>query len=156
MIHFPDITELDEGASSEPGVHYYYEDIDFEIANGEKLAVWITQTAVAEGLDFHNTSYIFCSDEYLYEINMEYLNHDDYTDVITFPYADNRVEGDVFISIERIRENAQQLGVTFEAELHRVMVHGALHLCGHTDKSTEQRAAMTEKENFYLQKLNLS
>ena len=97
-------------------------------------------------------TFIFCDDEYLHKINLEHLDHDDYTDVITFPYSEKTFEGDVFISIERVRENATNVGATFTHELCRVMVHGLLHLAGHTDKTTELRAAMTAKEDFYLGK----
>ena len=150
MIQFPEIEDFTDDDVAEEGVHYYYEDIDFEMPEDDKISNWVQKTILAEGKAFRSVSYIFCSDEYLHKINMEYLSHDDYTDVITFPYAENPVEGDVFISIERIRENADNQKVTFEKELHRVMIHGALHLCGHTDKTPELRAAMTEKENFYL------
>lgn len=153
MIEFPNLDDFAEEEISEQGVHYFYEDTDFELENTQKLADWIEKSIAEEGKEFHNVSYIFCSDEYLHKINVEYLEHDDYTDVITFPYQENPVEGDVFISIERIKENAQNQTVSFENELHRVMIHGALHLCGHTDKTPEQRAGMTQKENFYLAKL---
>ena len=152
MIQFPNIEELDDEAIDDIGVQYYYEDIAFVIENGEKMAAWVEATILAEGKKFLNTSYIFCSDEYLHKINLEYLQHDDYTDVITFPYNSNPIVGDVYISIDRLRENAKNQGVTFENELHRVMIHGALHLCGYSDKTPELRAAMTEKENFYLAK----
>jgi rRNA maturation RNase YbeY len=150
MIQFPEIEDFTDDDVAEEGVHYYYEDIDFEMPEDDKISNWVQKTILTEGKAFRSVSYIFCSDEYLHKINMEYLSHDDYTDVITFPYAENPVEGDVFISIERIRENADNQKVAFEKELHRVMIHGALHLCGHTDKTPELRAAMTEKENFYL------
>ncbi len=155
MIQFPVIEDFIEEDGAEAGVYFFYEDIDFELEEkeGEKLTAWIQQTVEAEGKLFHNASYVFCSDEYLYQINMEYLKHDDYTDVITFPYSENPIVGDVYISIERLRENAANQGVTFENELRRVMIHGALHLCGHTDKTPALRAAMTVKENFYLEKL---
>lgn len=153
MIQFPDLDALEEDEVSLPGVHYFYEETDFVLNDdNENIANWIRQTVVSEGKTFYAISYIFCSDEYLHKINLEYLDHDDYTDVITFPYSEHPVEGDIFISIERIRENAILHQCTFEQELHRVMVHGALHLCGHTDKTTEQRAAMTSKEDFYLSK----
>ena len=97
---------------------------------------------------FHNTvqkaqliglSYIFCSDAYLHNINVEYLNHDTLTDIITFPYlSPPEIEGDIFISVDRIRENAQTFQVTFEQELHRVIIHGVLHLCGQGDKTEEE------------------
>lgn len=153
MIEFPNLEAFSDDEESEEGIYYFYEDIDFELKNTEHLSKWIERSIVEEGNDLHNISYIFCSDEYLHKINVEYLDHDDYTDVITFPYSDNPIEGDIFISIERIKENAQHQSVSFENELFRVMIHGALHLCGHTDKTPELRAGMTQKENYYLAKL---
>jgi probable rRNA maturation factor len=153
MIQFPNIEELDDESFDDVGIQYYYEDIAFQIEEGEKLATWVEKTILEEGKKFLTTSFIFCSDEYLYDINVRHLNHDDYTDVITFPYNSNPIVGDVYISIDRLRENAKNQGVTFGNELHRVMIHGALHLCGYTDKTPELRAAMTEKEDFYLAKL---
>ncbi len=95
-------------------------------------------------------TYIFCSDEYLLQINQQYLQHDYYTDVITFPYSNTEIEGDIFISIDRIRDNAQSLNIPEKTELHRVMVHGLLHLIGYDDKTPELKKLMQEKENFYL------
>jgi probable rRNA maturation factor len=154
MIQFPNIEDLadDESMADEAGVHYHYEDIPFAIDEGEKVATWIKASIEAENKEMFGVSYIFCSDEYLHKINIEYLQHDDYTDVITFPYNENPITGDVFISVERLTENALLQKVSFKDELHRVMIHGALHLCGYSDKTPELRAAMTEKENFYLAK----
>ena len=95
-------------------------------------------------------NFIFCSDEHLRGINVEYLAHDYYTDVITFPYTDQAVHGDVFISIDRVRDNATSLGVEFTNELYRVMAHGTLHLAGYEDKTDEKKAEMRAKEDFYL------
>ena len=97
-------------------------------------------------------SYIFCSDEYLLEMNKQYLEHDYYTDVITFNYCeDNLIAGDIFISVDRVGENAKIYNVTFETELKRIMIHGLLHLIGFDDKDTESKKMMTEKEDYYLQ-----
>ena len=96
--------------------------------------------------------YVFCTDEKLREMNVEYLDHDYYTDVITFPYSDNAVHGDVFISYDRVADNAQRLEVPFEQELCRVLVHGVLHLCGYLDKTETDEKRMREKEDFYLGK----
>jgi probable rRNA maturation factor len=153
MIQFPTIEDLISDDVSEKGVHFFSEDVAFEIHDAEQLATWIEKCVLTEGKAFHSITYIFCSDNYLHKINVEYLEHDDYTDVITFPYQDDPVEGDVFISIERVKENAVTQLVRFEHELHRIMIHGALHLCGYTDKTPELRAGMTEKENFYLNKI---
>ena len=98
-------------------------------------------------------SVIFCSDDYLLKINEQYLNHNYYTDIVTFDYVENSViSGDLFISIERIKENAGEMGVSFDEELHRVIFHGVLHLCGYKDKTEAEKKLMREKEDFYLVK----
>ena len=101
-------------------------------------------------------SVIFCSDDYLLEINKQYLNHDYYTDIITFDYEeeDNIISGDLFISIDRIKENAGNFGVNFIIELYRVVFHGVLHLIGYKDKTDEEQMEMTSKEDFYLNKVD--
>jgi probable rRNA maturation factor len=147
-MDFPEIVD-----QFESGVEFYSEEIDFELQNEEEIAEWIMQTVADEGKKFHHCSFVFCSDEYLHKINLEYLSHDDYTDVITFPYAENPVEGDIYISIERLKDNARSLGIPFLHELHRVIIHGTLHLCGYTDKTPLDKTKMTEKEDFYLSKL---
>ena len=132
---------------------YNVENIDFQLVNQNLLSSWIEKTIESEGATLGAVSYIFCSDDYLHQMNVEYLNHDTLTDVITFPYNDNPIEGDIFISIDRVKDNAQDLGVAFDDELHRVMIHGVLHLCGYSDKTDEQKAEMRQKEDEYLKKL---
>ena len=134
-------------------VIYNVEDIDFQLVNQNLLSSWIEKTIESEGATLGAVSYIFCSDDYLHQMNVEYLNHDTLTDVITFPYNDNPIEGDIFISIDRVKDNAQDLAVAFDDELHRVMIHGVLHLCGYSDKTDEQKAEMRQKEDEYLKKL---
>jgi rRNA maturation RNase YbeY len=100
--------------------------------------------------------FIFCTDDFLLDINKKHLNHDYYTDVITFDYTvDNVVSGDIFVSVERVNENAGEFGVSFNHELSRVMYHGILHLCGYSDKSDEEKQTMREKEDFYLKTLSI-
>lgn len=100
-----------------------------------------------------DVSVIFCSDDYLLKINEQYLNHDYYTDIVTFDYVENSViSGDLFISVDRVEENASQLGVSFDEELCRVIFHGILHLCGYKDKTVAEKKLMREKEDFYLEK----
>jgi probable rRNA maturation factor len=100
-----------------------------------------------------DVSVIFCSDDYLLKINEQYLNHNYYTDIVTFDYVENSViSGDLFISVDRVEENASQLGVTFDEELYRVIFHGILHLCGYNDKTIAEKEMMREKEDFYLKK----
>ena len=142
---------------SEPSnIFFHSEEIDFNLPNQPVIIDWINKTAEQEVQTIQSLNFIFCSDKYLHQINVEYLNHDTYTDVITFPYMEEEkaVEGDIFISIDRIKENAESFKSTFENELHRVMIHGTLHLLGYGDKSPEDKLKMTEKENAYLSILN--
>ena len=134
-------------------VIYNVEGIDFQLISQNSLSVWIEKTIETEGAILGEVSYIFCSDDYLHQMNIEYLNHDTLTDVITFPYNDNPIEGDIFISIDRVKDNAQDLNIAFNDELHRVMIHGVLHLCGYSDETDEQEAEMRQKEDEYLKKL---
>ena len=132
-------------------IDFLSEDIDFELLSANFAEKWLLEVIRLEKKQLRRLTYIFCSDEYLYQLNVDYLQHDTYTDVITFPYLEGQeIEGDIFISIDRVRENAQTFGSTFERELFRVMVHGLLHLCGYGDKSEEQVTEMREKENTYL------
>ena len=135
-----------------PVIRFFKEDVNYNLKNKLALKRWITDTIVAEGYKLKELSYILCSDGYLLRINQEYLNHDTYTDIITFDNTENEgvIAGDIFISIDRVRENAKQLHATDTDELHRVMIHGALHLLGYKDKSKSDKAKMTQKEDFYL------
>lgn len=135
-------------------ISFFAEEIDFEPANPALLRRWIEDVIAVEKAELNFVNYIFCDDAYLLKLNQEYLQHDTLTDIITFPYHDPPVvEGDVFISIDRIHDNAHQFGVSFEQELHRVMIHGVLHLCGYPDKAPEEKAKMTQKEDEALQLL---
>ncbi len=134
----------------ESPVSFYFEDLTFDLPKETSLAEWLASIATVEQKALTEVNFIFCSDEHLRSINVEYLAHDYYTDVITFPYADDAVHGDVFISAERVRDNAATLGVTFEAELCRVMAHGVLHLAGYDDKTPEKKLEMTAREDFFL------
>ncbi len=137
-----------------PVIRFFEEDTSYKIKN--KLAVrrWITETIQAEGYQLKELSYILCSDEYLLHINQQYLNHDTYTDIVTFDNStqDKVVIGDIFISIDRIRENALKFNSGESNELHRVIIHGALHLVGYKDKKPADKKKMTLKEDFYLNK----
>ena len=141
--------------SQPSNIFFNSEEIDFNLPNQPVIIDWINSTANQEGQTVQSLNFIFCSDKYLHQINVEYLNHDTYTDVITFPYMENGnpVEGDIFISIDRIKENAENFKTSFENELHRVMIHGTLHLLGYGDKTPDEKLKMTEKENEYLQLL---
>jgi len=131
-------------------INFYSESIEFIPTVQDELKAWLYAVIVEEQNKLESINFIFCNDEYLHQINLEYLQHDNFTDIITFPYNTQPIEGDIFISIERVRENAQQYQVAFERELHRVMVHGVLHLLGYLDKSKEEKEQMTQKEDYYL------
>ena len=135
-----------------PSINFFEEDISFKLKNKNKVKQWIKATIAAEGYSLQELNYIFCSDEYLLQINRQYLDHDTYTDIVTFDNSekDKSITGDIFISIERIRENAQKFGTGETNELHRVIIHGALHLLGYTDKKTASKKLMTQKEDQYL------
>ncbi len=135
-----------------PALNFFEEDITYKLKHKNQVRRWIAETIVAEGFRLKELNYIFCSDNYLLKINRQYLNHDTYTDIVTFDNSvdEKSVAGDIFISIDRIRENATKFNVTEVDELHRVMVHGALHLLGYGDKKPSDKKKMTEKEDFYL------
>ena len=135
-------------------VHYYTEDCAFVFGNRRKVNRWIGESIAAEGLKRGEISIIFCSDGYLLGINRKHLNHDYFTDIITFDYREGSlVSGDLFISVDTVRSNALQFGVSFEEELRRVVIHGVLHLCGYGDKSPGEAEVMRSKEDFYLARL---
>ncbi|HMQ46823.1 MAG TPA: rRNA maturation RNase YbeY [Saprospiraceae bacterium] len=133
-------------------IAFFVEDIDFDWGDTEKTTRWIEDIIAREKRQLQQLTYIFCSDEYLHQINLEYLQHDDLTDIITFPYSQPPyIEGDIFISIERVKENAATYQTSFEQELRRVMIHGVLHLCGYPDKTEAEAATMRKKEEEALQ-----
>lgn len=120
---------------------------EFVIHNKPDYADWINRVIISEGFSVGQIDYIFCSDEYLLELNKEYLNHDTFTDIITFDYTDGKIiSGDIFISTDRVEDNARKFDVEFLNELRRVMSHGVLHLAGFGDKSKEEKKTMREKE----------
>lgn len=137
-----------------PVIHFFEEDITYKLKHKTLVRQWITQTILAEGYQLKELNYIFCSDAYLLQINQQYLNHDTYTDIVTFDNSETGkvIIGDIFISIERIRENAAKFNTADTDELHRVIIHGALHLLGYTDKTAVTKQKMTQKEDFYLNK----
>jgi len=128
-------------------IDFNYE-IDFELVNEAKYEDWVVRVLESEGVTGKELSYIFCSDEYLLEINQKYLDHDTFTDIITFDYTDGiLISGDIFISVPRVVENATTFKTSFEEELLRVMSHGLLHLIGYNDKTKSLAEVMREKEN---------
>ncbi len=150
------LSDLFTESEEESGILFFYEDTEFELEDQPALRQWIEQVVQKEGKQLQLINYVFCSDTYLHELNVEYLDHDTLTDIITFQYSPLPIiEGDVFISIDRVKENAQLFNTSFSQELHRVMIHGALHLCGYDDKSPEEKKRMTDKENEALEMLSI-
>lgn len=133
---------------------FHTQTISFSLKQKRLIRAWVKAVADSEKKHLGDIAWIFCSDEELLDINIRHLNHHTYTDIITFDYtADHFIAGDIFISVERVKENAEKFKVTFEEELHRVIIHGVLHLCGYKDKSKEQSELMRKKENSALKKL---
>ena len=135
-----------------PAIHFFEEDIHFKLKDKNKVKAWVKTTIKSEGYQLQELNYIFCSDAYLLQINRQYLHHDTFTDIITFDNSEKEkvVTGDIFISIDRIRENAAKFDTGLANELHRVIIHGALHLLGYTDKTSDAKKLMTSKEDHYL------
>ena len=150
-----DITQEFPAPETDLPIEFFCEDIAFELHNSNAIIDWINQVATAEGKSIAKLNYIFCSDAYLLKLNIEYLNHNTLTDIITFGYKEEKkeIEGDIFISIERVRENANLFQTSVKNELNRVIIHGVLHLCGYKDKSEEEAILMREKENQALKLL---
>ncbi len=140
---------------SKAAIHFFTEDIAFTLKHKTIIRNWLRETIAAEKYVLEELNFIFCSDEYLLGINQQYLNHDTYTDVITFDNSEQAktILGDIFISVDRIRENAKEFKHDFVHEISRVMVHGTLHLLGYPDKGRAAKKLMTDKEDLYLSKL---
>jgi probable rRNA maturation factor len=137
---------------SKIAVNFFTEDLSYTLKQKTRIRTWLLETIKAEGYVLEELNFILCSDNYLLNMNQQYLDHDTYTDVITFDNAEapKTIAGDIFISIERIQENAKAFKGTVFEELCRVMVHGTLHLLGYMDKSKAEKKIMTEKEDHYL------
>jgi probable rRNA maturation factor len=138
-------------------ISFHYIEAKFSFRQREKIKEFILQLFKKEGKKVDAINYIFCTDEYLFTLNVEYLNHDTYTDIITFFYSEKSqpVVSDIYISIERVKENANKFQTTFKHELMRVIFHGALHLCGYKDKTEAEKAKMRQKEELYLSSFKL-
>ena len=127
-------------------------EVPFEISNADTTASWLGAIISQEDYNEGEVSIVFCDDEFLHKLNVEFLDHDTLTDVISFDYSMGKeIHGEIFISIERVKENANEFNQSFDTELARVMAHGVLHYCGYKDKSESEAAAMRSKEEFYLQ-----
>lgn len=133
-------------------IKFFNEQIDFLPEKPQVLQKWITSVIESKNFDAGTINYIFCTDEYLLILNQRYLDHDTYTDIITFDYTVERViSGDIFISVDRVKDNAANYNKTFDNEMQRVMIHGILHLCGQEDKSESENLKMHAQEDLYLQ-----
>ena len=131
-------------------IEFNYE-TKFTLKNETKISDWIRNRILTEGFKLGEINYIFCDDTYLHKLNVEFLNHDTLTDIISFDNTMGKlISGDIFISIERVKENAATFNTSFEDELHRVIIHGVLHYLGYKDKNEEDQLAMTIKENESL------
>lgn len=134
-------------------IQYIAEEIKLPVLQKQKINNWIKETAARYNKKVGDIAYIFCSDERILEINKQYLNHDYFTDIITFDYSEGSViSGDIFISVDTVQSNSEEFGVSFDVELLRIIIHGVLHLCGQDDKTPELRNEMTIKENLALEK----
>ncbi len=132
-------------------IAYYSEDIDLPAIKQEAVSRWIKAVTETYGKKAGDISYIFCSDEKILEVNRQYLEHDYYTDIITFDYTSgNKISGDLFISLDTVKTNAEAFGSSYNEELHRTIIHGILHLCGINDKGPGEREIMEENENRAL------
>jgi probable rRNA maturation factor len=133
-------------------VSFFYNEVRFTLLHKKKLKSFLPTVFEKHRLKLMQLTYVFCTDAYLLTINKAFLKHDTYTDIITFNLSDKKHDliGEVYISIDRVKENAQLLGSSFKEELHRVIFHGALHLCGHNDKSARQKATMRKLEDYYM------
>lgn len=133
-------------------IEFFFEEVSIPGFSEEEIREWIIGVIENEKNVPGDISFIFCNDQYLYQMNVQYLQHDSLTDIITFDYCPEtgNISGDLFISIDRVEENARELNLSFHDELKRVMVHGVLHLMGYNDKDSAQRAAMRQRENYYL------
>lgn len=134
-------------------IQYISEGVNPPALQKQKINRWIKETAAEYGKKAGDIAYIFCSDERILEVNKQYLQHDYYTDIITFDYSEGQIiSGDIFISVDTVKTNAQEFGVSFEQELNRIIIHGILHLCGQDDKTPELRLEMTHKENLAIER----
>jgi probable rRNA maturation factor len=141
-----------------PAILFFSEKTSFRLSNSKKTISWIKSVIKKEGCTLGSLNYIFCSDEYLKEINTRYLKHKTYTDIVTFNFNPTvtEIEGEIYISIDRVRDNAKTFKSTLQIELHRVIIHGVLHLMGFNDKTKREKTLMREKEDTYLSLLNNS
>ena len=131
-------------------INYFFENIDPKKIDSN-ISIWLEDLILSENKKLGDINYIFCDDEYLLKVNQDYLDHDYYTDIITFDYVKGKtISGDIFVSLPRILDNASTLSQDSEKEFRRVLAHGILHLCGYKDKTEEEESTMRQKEDFYI------
>ncbi len=136
-------------------IDFHYE-TDFELENQSQLQSWISDIITSEGFELGELLYVFCDDDFLHKLNVEFLKHDTLTDIISFDYkVGKQINGEIYISIERVADNAKDYKTDFKDELHRVMIHGILHFCGFKDKSETEEQLMRQKEEESLRKLSI-
>jgi rRNA maturation RNase YbeY len=133
-------------------INFFTEEISFKLPHPRKTSRWIKDSIIKEKKKLESLNFIFCSDEYLRQMNIQYLNHETFTDIVTFDQSEggSAIQGDIYISIDRVRENAVKFDTSFDKELHRVIIHGVLHLIGYKDKSDKDKLMMRKKEDAYL------
>ncbi|MFY9152230.1 MAG: rRNA maturation RNase YbeY [Prolixibacteraceae bacterium] len=136
-------------------IKYFTEDVQPPKIGRREASNWIKNVIASEGFSLGDVSFIFCSDDYLLDVNRNFLDHDYYTDIITFDYVEGKIiSGDIFISLDRVKDNSAEFKTSLENEIHRILIHGILHLLGYKDKSKKDKLIMTEKENLCLKVLN--
>ena len=137
-------------------ISFNYE-TQYELKGETKISNWISSVINSENHKEGQINYVFCDDAYLHKLNVEFLKHDTLTDIISFDYSLGKIlHGDIYISIERAEDNAKDFGVSFQEEIHRLIVHGVLHYCGFKDKAEDDAKLMRDKENFYLRQLSVN
>ena len=135
-------------------INFFSKEVPYLLSNEEIVSTWIAQVAKQYGSHIEELNYIFCSDTYLLELNKEHLDHDYYTDILTFPYQQKPIMGDIYISVDRVKDNARTFGVLFDHEMNRVMAHGLLHLLGFDDQTEQDKKEMRAKEDESVEILN--
>ena len=152
MDNFPDFPQLGDEEEDIPALLFDFEDVEVPVLDILSPEAWIHAVAASYGCTVHQVQYVFCSDDYLHQMNIDYLQHDTLTDIITFPYASPpAIEGEIYVSVDRVKDNATDLNLPFQQELLRVIIHGILHLCGTGDKTESQAAVMRAQEDAALQ-----
>jgi rRNA maturation RNase YbeY len=141
--------------NTEQTIDFFEADIEYQLDRPDDIRLWLTNLVIEEKCGIEKIQYIFCTDEYLLGINKQYLEHDYYTDIITFPINNSKtaIKSDIYISVDRVIENAKSYGVSTTQECYRVIAHGLLHLCGYDDATDDEKKIMRERENYYLDKV---